>query len=379
MGNISLLIVSDDREYGRVLGQAILHICTQILIQLMSKEEFFLMRRRSGRQRDGSCFVDTADLILWDGEEAESVYGGRIVLLSEKPEMAVKKISEKRFCIYKYSTAQSVVSEIFEIYSVLTGKRAAHIKGRSVRLLAFSSCSGGTGCTTLAMAAAQELCRFRNQRVLYLSFEEVESTGEFMESPVGVKGAGVYLYHLFKPGSLRIAEETGEYPLMEGYIVRDSFGVEAFAPTAGRNPLKSLTEEEFTVFMASVIDSGRYDAVVMDLGSGISKTELSCMEISEKVCFISGKSASREIQYLQYLICRCGEGIVEKLVKTENMAALSEKEEKGQVGQAPMIETAVKIAESDDFLQTGEVKRIFLDGSFGSSIKLLTEKLTEPT
>ncbi len=380
MENLSLTIVTDDTVYGRTLGQAMIHICGQIMVQIMDKEEFFLKKHLHDKAAVKDLFLDSTDIILWDGQEAEEAYGGRIVLISADPAMAVRNFPNKKFCLYRYSPVQAMVASVFEIYSFLTGRYAANVKRQQVNLLAFSSWSGGTGCTTVAMSVAQELCRFYGKRVFYLSFEEVESTGEFIESPPGVKGVGVYLYHLFKPESLRLASGMGQrdgYPIMESYIVRDGFGIEAFAPTGGRNPLKNLSDEELGVFIASIIDSGRYDVIVMDLGNCVSAIGVSCIEMSEKICFVSraGSDSVREEQYLQYLIRCCGEQIMEKMVKTENMVKPDSDTARGSEKTATMIETNSYIGESGVYLQEGEIRRIFLDGKFGSSIKELAEKL----
>lgn len=267
MENISLLIVTDDKEYGRALSRAILYLCSRVLIRLAEKEEFFEKVREAGEV----AVLDSADMILWDGQEAEQVYGGKIVLLSEKPSMAVRNPGEKKFCIYKYSQAQVIVAALMEIYGSLAEKRSVNICRRQTSLLAFASCSGGCGCTVLAMAAAQELCRFAGKRVLYISFEEAESTGDFMICPPGIKGVGMYLYYLFKneTATLRSGKSSErQLPDMDSYIVKDDFGLEAFAPTGGRNPLKELSAGEVEAFIASVIDSGGYDVIVMDLGRG---------------------------------------------------------------------------------------------------------------
>ncbi|HIU96705.1 MAG TPA: hypothetical protein IAD25_08400, partial [Candidatus Copromorpha excrementipullorum] len=108
MENISLLIVTDDKEYGRALSRAILYLCSRVLIRLAEKEEFFEKVREAGEV----AVLDSADMILWDGQEAEQVYGGKIVLLSEKPSMAVRNPGEKKFCIYKYSQAQVIVAAL---------------------------------------------------------------------------------------------------------------------------------------------------------------------------------------------------------------------------------------------------------------------------
>ena len=249
-------------------------------------------------------------------------------------------------------------------------------------MLAFSSCCGGSGCTVAAMAAAQELCRFRGRRVLYLSFEETESTGDFMNVSPGVKGIGVYLYHLFKSRDtgLRVPQGSGSEkncPPVESYTIHDDFGVETFAPAAGRNPLRELSEDELDIFTASVIDSGRYDVIVMDIGAGLSAVDLACLGMAEKICFVnrSAGSTSREERYLQHLIFSCGESVIDRMIKVENMVPDERAETLRGGGDTAMLDTEVYLSRSSTCLQGGEIKRIFLDGRFGQDIKLLAEKL----
>lgn len=382
MENLSLVIVTDDREYGRALGQALLQLCSGMMIRIFRKEEFFLRRREYENSGEGAVFLSSADMILWDGPEAEVSYGGRIILLTEKPSMAVSDHVEKRFCLYKYSQAQSIAAALFDIYSDLTGHHTVNVKRQQVRMLAFASCCGGSGCTVAAMATAQELCRFRGRRVLYLSFEETESTGDFMNVSPGVKGIGVYLYHLFKSRDTALRVPQGSVsekncPPVESYTIHDDFGVETFAPAAGRNPLRELSEDELDIFTASVIDSGRYDVIVMDIGSGLSAVDLACLGMAEKICFISRYAGStiREERYLQHLIFSCGESVIDRMIKVENMVPDERAETLRGGGDTAMLDTEVYLSRSSTCLQGGEIKRIFLDGRFGQDIKLLAEKL----
>lgn len=379
MGNISILVITDDREYGRALGYALIHLCSQIFVRIMGKDEFFDCRM-SCRDRYMIPDSESVDIIMWDGEEAETAFGGRIVLLSEKQSMAAKDADEGKYCIYKYSQVQAMIADIFEIYTLLTGNHIANINRNRTEIFSFVSCGGGTGCTTLSMSVAQELCRFCGKRVMYLSFEEFESTGDFIDCPANIKGAGTYLYHLLKPDRLkkigsRDGENTG--PVIDSHIVRSGFGMETFAPGRGRNPLKELTADEMGVFISSLTDCGRYDVIIMDIGSSTSAADLACMEISEKICFVTvpEHTGVREDMYIHNLICRCGENIVEKMVKAENMSddSRKEKDEKGLF----MPEDIVRISRSSIFLQGGETKKIFLDGEYGNCIKVLTERLTE--
>ena len=375
--NISLVIVTDDRDYGRALGRAIQHLCEGVIIRLAGKDEFFAKAREAGEGR-----LVSGDLILWDGAEAEKVFGERIVLLSDKRSMATKDFGNRRFCLYKYDSARSTVASLLEIYGYLTGRKNVNMKRRTAKIIAFASWAGGTGCTVISLAVAQELSRFAGKRVMYVSLEETESTGEFMRGGEGMRGTGVYLYHLMGRDMTAscggAAGESGP-PDLQGYVLRDDFGVEAFAPTEGRNPLRDLPAEEMETFIASVADSGRYDVIVVDIGCGLSAADISCLGMAERICLIakSTENGARRRQYMRHLMCSCGSGISERLIEVENMAGRGYPDGKASDGDREAESGVVRISYSDTFLQRGEVKRIFPDGSFGRDIKELTARITE--
>ena len=52
------------------LGQALLQLCSGMMIRIFRKEEFFVQRYEHESSGDGSIFLSSADLILWDGPEA---------------------------------------------------------------------------------------------------------------------------------------------------------------------------------------------------------------------------------------------------------------------------------------------------------------------
>lgn len=374
MENIFVAIVTGDKEYGRSLSLGILSICRGFIIRIFTGGEFL------EEDRD-------YDIVLWDGEEVSRVFGGRIVYLAEKPSDAVKNHGEKRFAIYKYSTASSTVASIFEIYEALTGRQAVNLRRQDVRLFAFSSCVGGAGCTTLAMSVAQELCRFQGKHVLYLSFEEMDSVGEYMGNDGGLQGVSVYLYELFNkiytgrnnPGwpAGNSAEPPSGNPFLDRYMIRDDFGMEAFAPSAGRNPLRELNVGELNRFIASLIDSGRFDVIIMDIGQWLSRTGLKCMEMAEKICFVSGSNCkdARRNQYISHIVSNCGEEIPSKTVTVINRADQQpgESRSEGKSG-----ESFLKVSSCRTFANEGGYRKIFLEGEFGKDISILTEKMTEP-
>lgn len=368
MENIFLALVTDDREYGRALGLAMLSVCRNFIISVLGTEQFL------GKSH-------SFDLVLWDGIEAGDIYGGKLVYLAERPSDVVRNTAGRRFCIYKYSAADHMVASVFEIYEAVTGRRAVNLKRQNVRLFGFVSCTGGVGCTALASSLGQELCRFHGQRVLYLSFEEIESTGSFMQCSIGMKGAGVYLYHLFKVLRQKAGTDyiqVASLPFLDGYMVRDAFGMEAFAPTQGRNPLRDLGPEEVSVFLSSLIDSGRFDVIIMDLGPWLSKTGITCVEMAEKLCFVTSHrdNTFREEQYVSHLVSHCGEEILSRIIKTVNMKNESEKQPENKE-DGLMLKDHISISRCSNVTIDGPVRRMLLEGEFGYEINGLSRRLTE--
>ncbi|MDO4545480.1 MAG: hypothetical protein Q4C25_04925 [Bacillota bacterium] len=379
METISVAIITDDREYGRALSLSILSVCKNFMMDVFCKS-----------REDCGAICDSHDLVLYDGSD-EAAGKSNLVFLTEKPSMVINDFSQKKYRIYKYASAQSAVSSIFRIYSAMTGRRMVNVRSREVKLLVFSSWSGGAGCSTLALATGQELSRFRGKKVMYLSFEELESTGDYFESFGGVRDAGRYLYHLLKEkesqGQTSVMEPLRCSPFLEGYVLKDDFGMETFAPTRGRNPLKDVTTEELYLLLSSLIDSGRYDVILMDLGNCLSKVSLSCIEMAERLCVVTAgeKEDSREIRYFQHLIYSCGESVLEKTVRAVNMSPLRESGAEGDSAAGESAEDpfvcgeTLFIAKSPGFCMESGIRKISLEGAFGESINRLAKSMTEPT
>ena len=370
MENIFVAIVTWDKEYGRSLSLAMLSICRGFIIRIFDAEEFLEENR-------------DFDIVLWDGEEAKNSYGGRIVYLAEKPSEVARNMVESRYCLYKYASATSMVASIFEIYEALTGRRAVNLKRQDVRIFAFTSSKGGAGCTTMAMAAAQEFCRFQGKRVLYLSFEELDSSGSYFPQNPTAKSTAVYLYELFNKMHGVYGSKNGQRqntPFLDRYMVKDDFGVETFAVSRGRNPLRELTVDELHKFTASLIDSGRFDVIIMDIGQWLSKTAIKCMEIAEKICFVTetAKKAMREQQYVSHIITHCGEQVEEKFIRIVNGTKELRDMDDIKKKEDYVHENTLDICRCDSFVREDDSVKIFLEGMFGNNISELSEKMTQP-
>lgn len=385
MENLNIAIVSDDKNYAKALGMAILNVCQTLIINIFKRDELATGQDASCAPHGDGRFC-SFDLILWDGLEEEWDEDIPRIFLVDHSSMTYKNIEHSKFCIYRYSPAQQIVSDIFEIYSIVTGRRPANVVNPDIHVYAFGSATGGTGCTSIAMAVCQELMRFHDRRVIYVSLEELESTGCYIKGQASTRTMGYYLYQLFKersPHGAMIRDVGNEHhPFMESFVTRDDFGIEAFRATKGRNPLVNLDTDEICIFIESLMNCGRYDTIVVDVGTGLSPAAVTCMELAERCCLVADDSdkQTREIHYLQYLMSIGGEDMLRKMTKVVNKAlpALSSYVAENEVPYEPLIETKITIGNETIYSKEGDVYKVLLEGEFGQKISSLTNLIIEP-
>lgn len=356
MEYMKLAIVTDDRRYAEALGRSLLRGNRNFDMQMYSSDGF------CGRWREeGYVFRESFDLVLWDSEGMEPAAGGNIVWLTERRSTAAA--GEEVRTIYKYSPSQEMTAEIFSAYEELTGRSALGRRPDDVMVIVFSSWQGGCGCTTLALAAAQEMVRSYRKRVLYLSLEGMESTPQYMNRQGGLKTAGEFLCHLLMP-----AQKQG-LPFLEQYMISDDYGVEAFSPSAGCNPLYELGEEEFQRFLCALMESSRYDVILIDAGSSAGGSARAAMGSCDRICLVSSRREDeREDRYRAYLAGCFGENTANRVIRIVNRCAGEEAEAIVRRLQAVYDDSALlSIAEHEAGTE------IILEGSFGKDVHSMTE------
>ncbi len=307
MEHMKLAIVTDDGAYGKALARALLIGDRTMDLSLLSCGTF-CERWHAG----GQAFRESFDLILWDQEGIERIYGGNLVRLSERAAEAGEGAGRgDRFTIDKYSPSAAMLAQIYQVYEKLTGRRPAAGRPDRVDVFTFVSWQGGCGCTTLAMALAQELSRFEGKRVLYLSFEGTESSPLYMKMPAGMRTAGEYLYHL--------TADEGRLPFAEEYFVRDPYGTELFAASPGANPLSMAEPEEIDLLLPALLGSGRFDCIVIDAGTGTGAQMQRILPYADRIILVSSREEpQREMRHRAFLGCESGASFPEKLVRVRN-------------------------------------------------------------
>ena len=309
MEKLNIAVVSSDEEYSRALCVSLLHACRQLQISSYTSRMFL----QEWSEYDGlDAFYTHFDLILWAGEEIGSSYGDNIVYLADKASLVNMDYENHKFALYKYSSASDLVSGMFDIYSHLTGRHMPLVKRDGIRVFAFASYCGGSGCTTLARAVSQDFSRFYGKRVLYLSLEDIDSMGEFIQVTEGTRSAGEFLYHLLG---------KKEMPFLDSYLVRDDFGVRSFAPAKAGNPLNGLSRDDMQELLSALMDTGEFDVITVDISTCLTEAALAVIEPADRLCLIarSPYPGFRENNYMKQMT-GWDEQIRNKILRIENMA-----------------------------------------------------------
>lgn len=338
MENLKIAVVSPDEAYNRAFCMSLLHACRQIETTAYPTRQFVL---EWADYKGPGAFYDRFDLILWSGDEIQGFYGDNIIYLTDRASLVEMDFAGSRFSIYRYAPAASIVAGLFDIYAHLTGRQFPLVRRYDVKVFAFASCCGGSGCTTLTRSFSQELARFRGVRVLCVSLEEVESSADFLKVPEGIRTEGEFLYRLLGKGTR---------PFLDSYLVKDEFGVCSFAPPKGRNPLGNLSGEDMRTLLTALMDSGRFDVITADLSTCLTEAAAAIMESAERICVVAKtpEPNAREESYMNQLMGSCGEDAANRILRIHN--AVSE-------DAAPVVIGAP------------------LEGTFGQTIRNLTERI----
>lgn len=361
MENMKLAIITKDQEYGRALGFALINAYRNFTVTLYQSEPIHNQ-------------LEAFDLVLTDSQMEQQ---GNVIFLVEKPSMVEWNDEKRDFRLYKYGNVRRLAGDLLFIYSQFTGRKALPIKKQDMKLIAFCSVEGGIGCTAAAMALARELSRFHDQKVMYVSLEELESTLDYMEGFPEGKSISEYLYHLFSESDM------SRLPFIESFLVFDDYGVEAFLPSPGRNVLKSLSPEETQRFIGAVMDTGRYDVLMLDIGSSLDKNALSCYEMANRIYMVANQavSMSKEERFIEYLTFLKGEKLAERIVKIVNRfpktdQEIETKEKIGAGEHQELMRVICRLPEDPaSFLVQNGLKTIRSDGPYGKRIKQLADGL----
>lgn len=350
---ITILFITDDLDYARALSTCVAVENSKMFFTIISSEDFYHYPQK-----------DEYKLILVDYMIKTEETGFIILVEVQEP----FNNSNQNQHLYRYDTAERLSQELMLLYCKKTGSKFIKpIKG-SGQTVFFCSATGGTGKTSVALGLAQELVRFHGKRVLYINYEEFQSTDKYFR-PDEEKSLDFYLYYMETNNNL--------CRIIDSFIITDSYGICTFSGSKGRNPLKLLNVQEMDKFMEMVQQAGSFDFILIDGDSSLNEETLWLISACDKICNISSSEIDiKQIHYNNYLVHSLGRQIFDKTVEVINFYPRETEAEFQEFPEKIYIDydtDSFYTRENDEHLQ---LITINIEKEFGDGIKRLSEKLT---
>jgi cellulose biosynthesis protein BcsQ len=194
--------------------------------------------------------------------------------------------------VYKYQKIEVFYKNILELYSenIPEGIGINFGGDSALKIVSFSSASGGVGVSTVAATYAK-LCASWGMRVLYLNLERFASTSVFF-SGAGTATFSDIIYALkSRRGNLMMK--------LESNVRRDASGVCFFAACPTALDMQEFAPADIDTLLMDIQLSGSYDLLVIDLDTIISAISVSILLKSTAAVFVSDGSETANLKLKQ--------------------------------------------------------------------------------
>lgn len=264
---ISLAIFSKDEEYSQRLAGYLDDKYSQSGISLsrFTEKDSFLSFLRNSR----------VDILLADiafREELSDVreqFSFQIAYLTEYP----VPLDEGEYQISKYQPGKIIYKEIERIcarnnISISLGER-----GDTAFVFTFLSVGGGSGATTVAVAAAEYLAR--KHKTLYLTLSPFETNFGYLDSA----DSGSFDEVIAALYNNRMSLEG----MLKGNVCEADSGVFFYRTTVNPLDMASLEKEKISTLISSLKNMGMFEYIILDFSLDLSpEREDRFLEIMQK-------------------------------------------------------------------------------------------------
>ncbi|MBN7772684.1 AAA family ATPase [Clostridium aminobutyricum] len=347
---ITIMLVSKDLDYAYTFAKC-----------MSAKNNRFLFTVVDTLSFHQDTNFKKYDVLLLDGEHQAAPKP--FIQLVEK-RVTTPIAEEQQLYLYKYENTNYFESQILFFYGMITGRKEMHLPKENTKILTFHGSCGGSGKTSVSLGLAQELKRFHDKKILYINYEEIESTPLYFRCEDRYKTISDYLYYINSGKNIGSS--------ISSFTIKDEYGVETFAPSKGRNELKALNNEELSAFFKQLLECGLYDFILVDSDGSLTDESLWILSVSDQIIVVERYGEeSKQHKFRNYLEFCLGSILVEKVVSVVNFCEGIENEEHADLF-IDADSVSLKSIREGNFIY----KTINIDKDFGVGIKELYAKLT---
>lgn len=192
--------------------------------------------------------------------------------------------------IYKYEAVPRIISAIRLFHGSRNGNCNPMLAIHDPpMLIGFFSGAGGVGCTLGAVSLGKFLASEYKQKVLFLSFEDIDSSHCYFEMDHNMPSSDEYLYHFF-------SKNMDNPHILSGFLHTDLSGMEAFYPGAGENAFCRLHPDALYQFLHHVGNTGMYTCLVLDLSTVFSQQQAYLLQCCDFMVMCQGADDPRSTE-----------------------------------------------------------------------------------
>jgi MinD-like ATPase involved in chromosome partitioning or flagellar assembly len=228
---------------------------------------------------DALCDVYLIGVDLLERELPPEISDRSVVLYDACSEYPPKG----RSAVDMYGSCREIVSFVLAKYAESTGRPLPQIRSFGAgadgtpQIISFLSLEGGAGTSSVAIAAARELSRFRDRKTMYVSLETYASPAYWeptdrtcmrdedipnciQERAVPQLDLNGYVYCFLRKQDEALIRHRA------AAMLYDAYGVAHFRTAGGLNILPEFSAEELRTFIESLSRDSDLDYIVLDWG-----------------------------------------------------------------------------------------------------------------
>lgn len=271
---IKIAIADSDREYLQKLAGG-LSLYSDLNLALFSDEESMM---NAFRNKKFDIFLFSPKIFSVESSYFK-VRADLKVLLDDK-EQVISDVYSDAGRIDKYQRVSRIYKKILELYSEVCGKGTAIGDGYT-SICAFYSPVGGSGKTTIALTVAAKLA-FMGKRIFYISLEDIASENFYL-----LQGEDNGLSELM----LHIDKNTNINLKIQGMLNNKNENLYYLNHFSSPNDIYDMRTEELRKLIDTFSNSGMFDCIVVDMGTGIDEKNKLIFEKADKIVVVERTDA----------------------------------------------------------------------------------------
>lgn len=194
--------------------------------------------------------------------------------------------------ICKYQKHEILMKQIMDLCleRESTHYTKKNVLGNITKVLYVTSASGGTGVSTVAVAAAKHFAR-TGKKVLYISFEKCAMTDQFFTAADEANFSDVIYLLKSKKGNL--------VSRIENIVQKDNSGVYFFNPCRTVFDMNELTKTDIETLIKEICALGSYEFIIMDAPTEYDEISYFLCDYADNILLVSNGTSIGEKKLLQ--------------------------------------------------------------------------------